>query len=95
MNEGEAALAGLMEQLWRMAREVPPRPCSLARVGKRAQLPMSTLMRALSLLSGSGLVEVATREEGGGHVVLTAAGRDLCTNWFGAQPPTSDMRTTG
>jgi DNA-binding IscR family transcriptional regulator len=95
MSEGEAALAGLMEQLWRMAQEAPSRPCSLARVGKRAQLPMSTLMRALSLLSGSGLVEVAAREEGGGHVVLTAAGRDLCTAWFGAQPPTSDMRTTG
>jgi hypothetical protein len=95
MSEGEAALAGLLEQLWRMVLEAPSRPCSLARVGKRTQLPMSTLMRALSLLSGSGLVEVAAREEGGGHVSLTANGRGLCTAWFGAQPPTSDMRTTG
>lgn len=84
MSEGEAALAGLLEQLWRMAQETPSRPCSLARVGKRAQLPMSALMRALSLLSGSGLVEVAARDEGGGHVALTAAGRDLCAAWFGA-----------
>jgi DNA-binding transcriptional ArsR family regulator len=95
MSEGEAALAALLEQLWRMVLEAPSRPCSLARVGKRTQLPMSTLMRALSLLSGSGLVEVAAREEGGGQVTLTAAGRDLCAAWFGAQPPTSDMRTTG
>ena len=95
MSEGEAALAGLLEQLWRMEREAPSRPCSLARASKRTQLPMSALMRQLSLLSGAGLVEVAAREEGGGSVALTQAGRDLCAAWFGAQPPTSDMRTTG
>ena len=84
MSEGEAALASLLEQLWRMAQEAPARPCSLARAGKRTRLPMSALMRQLSLLSEAGLVEVDAREEGGGRVALTAAGRALCAAWFGA-----------
>jgi DNA-binding transcriptional ArsR family regulator len=83
MSEGEAALAGLLEQLWRMAQEAPARPCSLARASKRTRLPMSALMRQLSLLSEAGLVEVDAREEGGGGVALTAAGRALCAGWFG------------
>jgi DNA-binding IscR family transcriptional regulator len=95
MSEGEAALAGLLEQLWRMARETPARPCSLARVSKRTGRPMSVLTRQLSVLSGAGLLEVAAREEGGGSVALTDAGRELCAAWFGDHPPTSDMRTTG
>jgi DNA-binding PadR family transcriptional regulator len=52
-------------------------------------------MRQLSLLSEAGFVEVDAREEGGGSVALTAAGRELCAGWFEAYPPTSDMRTTG
>jgi DNA-binding transcriptional ArsR family regulator len=95
MSGSEAALAGLLEQLWRMALEAPVRPCSLARVSKRTRLPMSALMRQLSLLSEAGLVEVDAREEGGGKVALTAAGSELCAGWFEAYPPTSDMRTTG
>jgi DNA-binding IclR family transcriptional regulator len=84
MSEGEAALAGLLEQLWRMALEAPARPCSLARASKRTRLPMSALMRQLSLLSEAGFVEVDAREEGGGSVALTAGGRALCAGWFGA-----------
>jgi DNA-binding IscR family transcriptional regulator len=84
MSEGEALLAGLLEQLWRMAQETPSRPCSLARVSKRTQRPMSALMRQLSFLSEAGMVEIAAREEGGGSVTLTAAGRELCAGWFGA-----------
>jgi DNA-binding IscR family transcriptional regulator len=84
MSEGEALLAGLLEQLWRMAQETPSRPCSLARVSKRTQRPMSALMRQLSFLSEAGMVEIAAREEGGGSVRLTAAGRELCAGWFGA-----------
>jgi DNA-binding transcriptional ArsR family regulator len=95
MSEGEAALAGLLEQLARMVLEAPSRPCSLARVSKRAGRPMSALMRQLSVLSAAGLVEVDSREEGGGSVVLTAAGRALCAEWFSTYPPTSDIRTTG
>jgi len=95
MSEGEAALAGLLEQLWRMVLEAPARPCSLARVSKRAGRPMSALMRQLSFLAAAGWVEVDAREEGGGSVLLTAAGRDLCAGWFGVYPPTSDMRTVG
>jgi DNA-binding IclR family transcriptional regulator len=96
MSEGEARLAGLLEQLWVMEEEAPARPCSLARVGKRTGSPMSALMRQLGLLSEAGWVQVSAREEGGGRVALTAAGRALCAAWFSdLQPPTSDMRTTG
>ena len=84
MSEGELLLAGLLEQLWRMAQEAPARPCSLARVSKRVHRPMSALMRQLSLLSEAGLVAVDAREEGGGSVALTEAGRELCAGWFGA-----------
>lgn len=84
MSEGEALLAGLLEQLWQMARETPARPCSLARLSKRSRNPMSVLIRQLSLLADAGLVEVAAREEGGGSVALTAPGRELCAAWFGA-----------
>lgn len=84
MSEGEAALAGLLERLWRMVQEAPARPCSLARVSKRTQRPMSALMRQLSLLSEAGFVEVDAREEGGGSVALTKAGTDLCAGWFEA-----------
>ena len=95
MSEGEALLVGLLEQLWRMAQETPPRSCSLARVSKRMRCPMSALMRQLSPLSEAGLVEITVREEGGGSVALTATGRALCADWFGDYPPTSDIRTTG
>lgn len=95
MSEGEAALAGLLEHLWQMVLEAPARPCSLARVSKRSGRPMSVLMRQLSVLSAAGWAEVDAREEGGGSVLLTAAGRGLCAEWFGTYPPTSDIRTTG
>jgi len=93
MSEAEALLASLLEQLWLMEREAPARPCSLARVGKRTGRPMSALMRQLGVLSEAGWVHVSAREEGGGSVALTAAGRALCAGWF--YPPTSDIRTTG
>ncbi len=83
MSDGEAQLAALLEQLWRMARETPSRPCSPARLAKRRQLPMSALMRQLSVLAEAGLAEASAREEGGG-VALTASGRELCAGWFGA-----------
>jgi DNA-binding IclR family transcriptional regulator len=95
MSEGEAALAGLLEQLWQMVLEAPARPCSLARISKRTGRPMSALMRQLSVLSEAGLAEVDAREEGGGSVLLTVAGRALCAEWFSSYPPTSDIRTTG
>jgi DNA-binding IscR family transcriptional regulator len=82
ISEGEALLASLLEELWRMAQEAPSRPCSLARVSKRTQRPMSALMRQLSLLAEAGWVQVAAREEGGSSVALTAAGRALCAGLF-------------
>jgi DNA-binding IscR family transcriptional regulator len=98
MDKGEAALAWVLEQLWLATQEAPDRPCSLARLAKRAQRRMSVLMRELNVLSDAGLVELSAREEGGGSAALSPAGRALCAElsgaWFDAQPPTSDMRTT-
>jgi hypothetical protein len=98
MDEGEAALAVVLEQLWLSAHAAPDRPCSLARLAKRTQRRMSVLMRQLNLLGAAGWVELSAREEGGGSVALSPAGRELCAGLFGAepgdQPPTSDMGTT-
>ena len=95
MSEAEALLAGLLEQLWRMAQATPSRSCSLARVSKRTRRPMSVLMRQLGLLSDAGWVEVAVREEGGGSVALSPAGRSLCAGWFGVHAPGGDIGDIG
>ncbi|MFL6672599.1 MAG: ArsR family transcriptional regulator [Massilia sp.] len=95
MNEGEAALAALLGQLWLATHEAPDRPCSLARLAKRAGRRMSVLMRELNVLSAAGLVELAPREEGGGSVALGPAGRALCAELFGAARPPGDVRSSG
>ncbi|MTV38683.1 helix-turn-helix domain-containing protein [Duganella radicis] len=55
-DEVMAALAALLEALARIEAEWPDKPCSLARLSKRAGLPMSVLRRQLTLLEEAGLV---------------------------------------
>jgi DNA-binding IclR family transcriptional regulator len=73
-----AALAGVLDALRQMEVERPDKPCSLARLSKQAQRPMSVLRRQLTMLEEAGLVTLAL-EEGGvtGTVQLTAPGREL------------------
>ncbi|NYE60914.1 DNA-binding IclR family transcriptional regulator [Duganella sp. 1224] len=77
-EQAMALLAGILEALWRAERERPDKPCSLARLSKQTQLPMSVLRRQLTLMADAGLVEV-TLDEGGisGRVALRDAGRQL------------------
>lgn len=57
-------------------------PWSLARIAKRAQLPMSVLRRVLTQLQGAGLAEVSIEEDGRGHASLTQEGAALAAQWF-------------
>ncbi len=73
-----AALGGLLRMLWQMEAERPDKPCSLAKLSKQSQLPMSVLRRQLTVLEEAGLVTLAL-EDGGvtGTVALSAAGGEL------------------
>lgn len=79
----DPATLALLTQLWRAA--ATRQPWSLARLGKQSALRMSTLLRLLTALAAAGLVTVERREDGGGSAALTAAGRALCHELFGAQ----------
>lgn len=57
-------------------------PWSLARIAKRAGLPMSVLRRVLTQLQAAGLAEVSIDETGRGHASLTAAGAELAAQVF-------------
>jgi hypothetical protein len=87
-----AALAAVLEQLWLAMLETPVKPCSLAKLSKRSQCQMSVLMRQLTFLSEAGWVTLVSQEDGRGSVRLTEPGRQLCTELFGADPP-SPRRT--
>lgn len=77
-DEAVALLAEVLLALWRIEAERPDKPCSPARLSKRAGLPMSALRRQLTLLQEAGLVTLALDEGGvGGAVTLNAAGRAL------------------
>jgi DNA-binding IclR family transcriptional regulator len=45
-----------------MELERPDKPCSLARLSKQAQRPMSVLRRQLTMLEEAGLVALALEE---------------------------------
>lgn len=82
----DAALMALLALLWQARREAPEKAWSLAKLAKRAGVQMSTLLRQLNALSSAGLVTVVTAESGGGSVLLSAAGAELCASVFTAPP---------
>lgn len=73
-----AALAGVLDALRQMEIARPDKPCSLARLSKQAQLPMSVLRRQLTMLEEAGLITLML-EDGGvsGTVQLSPPGREL------------------
>jgi DNA-binding IclR family transcriptional regulator len=73
MNEDD--LVAAVALLLKLAELDAERPCSSARLAKRAGLPMSALMRDLAMLEELGLVE---RDEAGGIVRPSAEGRAWC-----------------
>lgn len=82
-DEVMSMLVGLLEALWRSEAEWPDKPCSLAKLSKQSQRPMSVLRRQLTLMEEAGLVTV-TLDDGGvtGSVALSAAGRQLAGDIF-------------
>jgi DNA-binding IclR family transcriptional regulator len=78
-----AALTGVLEVLWRIQVEWPDKPCSLAKLSKQAERPMSVLRRQLNALVEAGWVELVL-DEGGvtGTVKLSAEGLRLAREIF-------------
>lgn len=82
--ELDPTIAGILFQLWGASREEAGRPWSLARLSKRAEVPMSTLRRHLTQLEAAGLVAVDVDELGRGSASLLDEGRSLCAALFEA-----------
>ncbi|RJF91908.1 transcriptional regulator [Noviherbaspirillum saxi] len=80
--EIDPSIPEVMRVLWEARHDARSTPWSLAKLTKRAGLPMSILRRALTQLQSIGLVEVHLVEEGRGHVSLTEAGAQLATKIF-------------
>lgn len=78
-----AALVGVLAALWRINAEWPDKPCTLAKLSKQSERPMSVLRRQLTMLVDAGWVELRL-EEGGvaGAVLLTDSGRQLGRELF-------------
>ena len=77
-DEVMAALIGVLETLWRIEAGQPGKPCSLAKLSKQAQWPMSVLRRQLVMLVEAGWIELRL-DEGGitGTARLSASGLAL------------------
>jgi predicted transcriptional regulator len=82
-DEVMTVLAGVLEALWRTENEWPDKPCSLAKLSKQVQRPMSVLRRQLTMLEEAGLINMAL-DNGGitGTVALSEAGRQLTGDIF-------------
>ncbi|RFP16010.1 MULTISPECIES: ArsR family transcriptional regulator [unclassified Duganella] len=82
-EEVMAALVGVLEALWRINAEWPDKPCTLAKLSKQSERPMSVLRRQLTMLVDAGWIELRL-EEGGvaGTVLLTESGRQLGRELF-------------
>jgi DNA-binding IclR family transcriptional regulator len=81
--EIDPSIPEVMRILWEARNETRGTPWSLAKITKRAGLPMSVLRRVLTQLQSIGLVEVHLAEDGSGHASLTEAGAQLAAGIFG------------
>ncbi|MDQ7978355.1 ArsR family transcriptional regulator [Paraburkholderia sp. SARCC-3016] len=82
MNDHQVQLVVVLGELWGARNESPGKPWSLAKLSKRAQLPMSTLRRLLTELTAAELVDVEMRPDGTGSVALTEQGAQVCADLF-------------
>ncbi|AGW93981.1 MULTISPECIES: helix-turn-helix domain-containing protein [Cupriavidus] len=78
----DPAILAVLQVLCQAGREGGASPWSLAKIAKRAQLPMSVLRRVLTQLQAAGLADFETDEEGRGHASLSQAGAELAAQVF-------------
>jgi DNA-binding IclR family transcriptional regulator len=81
-TEIDPAILAALQVLSQAGREGGAGPWSLAKIAKRAQLPMSVLRRVLTQLQSAGLADFAIDEAGHGHASLTPAGAELAAQVF-------------
>ncbi|AOJ05751.1 MULTISPECIES: hypothetical protein [Burkholderia] len=79
----DPAIVAVLLRLRDAAVEARGAPWSLAKLGKRARVPMSTLRRTLTQLDAAGLTETILRDDGTGRAMLTAQGLEWCAALFG------------
>jgi DNA-binding IclR family transcriptional regulator len=84
-DELDPVIATVLLQLWEASQDPAGKSWSLAKLSKRAQVPMSTLRRGLTQLDAAGLVDVVSREDGTGAAALNVAGWEFCAALFGRQ----------
>jgi DNA-binding IclR family transcriptional regulator len=84
-DELKPAIAAVLEQLWEASREPAGKTWSLAKLSKRARIPMSALRRNLTQLEVQNFVDVEIHDDGTGSAALNVAGLELCGVLFGAR----------
>ncbi|KVN48006.1 transcriptional regulator [Burkholderia territorii] len=80
----DPALVATLATLHEAASDPSGKTWSLPKIAKRAQLPMSALRRALTQLDAAGLSATTSNDGGTGSAALTAEGRAVCAQLFGA-----------
>lgn len=75
----------VLRQLWEGSQESSERQWSLAKLSKRAGVPMSTLRRTLTEFEMAGIVDVVQQEDGRDFATLNEAGIDIFPSLFNPQ----------
>lgn len=75
--------ATILRHLWEASRE--PQPWSLAKLSKRTNVPMSTLLRTLNEFEAAGIVDMATEADGRSFASLNAVGVEVYPSLFNTQ----------
>lgn len=75
--------ATILRQLWEASRE--PNLWSLAKLSKRTNVPMSTLLRTLAEFEAAGIVDIATEDDGRSFASLNATGIEVFPSLFNTQ----------
>lgn len=75
--------ATILRHLWDASRE--PGLWSLAKLSKRTNVPMSTLLRTLAEFEAAGIVDVATEDDGRSFASLNATGIEVFPSLFNTQ----------
>lgn len=75
--------ATILRHLWEASRETGP--WSLAKLSKRANVPMSTLLRTLAEFEAAGIVDMSTEADGRSFASLNAIGVEIYPSLFNTQ----------